>query len=138
MTFAPHLVDFVGDWRVSRSIEDRLSALVGQFDVTARFERTAAGLTYCEAGQLRCGAGTPLYAERRYLWRADAGLIVVEYADGRSFHSFDPAQPEARHWCDPDDYRVSYVFSNWPVWRTEWVVKGPRKDYTMKTSYEPV
>ena len=60
---------------------------------------------------------------------------MVDYADGRPFHEFDPARPRAAHWCDPDDYRVRYDFTRWPLWRAEWEVRGPRKDYLMMTDY---
>ncbi len=90
---------------------------------------------YSETGQLSYGGGQPLVATRQYLWRSEAGRLVVHHSDGRAFHSFDPAAPEAHHICTPDDYRVRYDFSGWPDWQAEWTVSGPRKDYTMISRY---
>ena len=129
------LEDFAGHWRIGRQIEDRLGGLAGAFSGRAEFRPVARGLAYHEEGLLRLGAGTEVVAVRDYLWREEGGLIVVDHGDGRPFHAFDPAAPEARHWCDPDDYRVRYDFSRWPEWRAEWTVRGPRKDYTMVSLY---
>lgn len=129
------LRDFVGRWRIERRIDDRLAGATGRFTGAARFTPTADGLSYREEGCLRLGAGPQVLAVREYLWAEDRGLIVVRHGDGRPFHAFDPAAPEARHWCEPDDYRVRYDFSAWPAWRAEWTVRGPRKDYTMESLF---
>ena len=44
-------------------------------------------------------------------------------------------EPVADHWCDPDTYKVRYDFREWPLWRAEWRVTGPRKDYVMRSVY---
>jgi len=132
---AMRLEDFAGRWRIERLIDDRLGGVAGHFSGVAEFRPTAAGLAYREEGQLRLGTGPEVLAVRDYLWREEAGRIVVEHGDGRPFHAFDPAAPEARHWCDPDDYRVRYDFARWPEWQAEWRVRGPRKDYTMRSTY---
>lgn len=165
MSILPQLSDFIGEWRLERVIEDRLSGQAGRFSGRAQFTAIAAGLerkelgpnrnslqeraisdkggsfkaphalAYHEAGELRMGAGPALMAERRYLWHAEGGQICVDHADGRPFHAFDPKAPQARHWCDPDDYQVCYAFGRWPEWRVKWVVTGPRKNYTMTSTY---
>lgn len=129
------LQDFAGRWRIERRIEDRLGGVTGLFAGVAEFLPAAEGLAYREEGQLRLGTGPDVLAVREYRWREEDGRIVVEHGDGRPFHAFDPAAPEARHWCEPDDYRVRYDFGRWPKWRAEWVVRGPRKDYTMQSIY---
>jgi hypothetical protein len=67
-----------------------------------------------------------------------AVVAAVEHGDGRPFHDFDPADPVARHLCGADDYAVRYDFADWPCWRAEWTVRGPRKDYRMVSAYAPV
>lgn len=129
------LADFAGGWRVSRAIEDSLGAQTGRFEGEAAFLPEGAVWRYRETGRLRLGAAPPLTAERSYLWREAAGRIVVDHADGRPFHAFDPAAPEATHHCDPDLYRVRYDFGSWPVWTARWHVTGPRKSYVMRTTY---
>ncbi|WP_413869689.1 DUF6314 family protein [Albidovulum sp.] len=133
--WAVRLEDFAGRWRVERRIDDRLGGVTGRFEGGAWFRPVPQGLAYREEGRLRLGAGPEVVAVRDYLWREEGGRIVVDHADGRPFHAFDPTAPEGSHWCDPDDYRVRYDFSRWPEWRAEWTVRGPRKDYRMESIY---
>lgn len=129
------LSDFKGVFLLKRTIDDRLSGAAGRFEGKAVFETAPSGLLYREEGQLRLGEGPAFTAHRTYLWREAGGRIFVDYPDGRAFHDFDPGEAAARHWCDPDDYRVRYDFSGWPDWRAEWEVRGPRKDYRMLSLY---
>jgi hypothetical protein len=73
-------------------------------------------------------------AERVYLWRASGAGIEVLFDDGRPFHRIDDSA-EAAHWCDPDQYDVTYEFGRWPKWSSRWRVLGPRKDYVMVSNY---
>lgn len=131
---APKLADFEGEWRIERIIR-----AVGQpearFSGHAVFRPEGAGLLYREEGELTMPGSPPMRAERAYRWSEGGAGIVVTFSDGRAFHDFDPAAPAAAHWCDPDDYRVAYDFAGWPVWRAEWRVRGPRKDYVMVSDY---
>lgn len=129
--------DFEGTWTLSRRIEDRLGRQAGRFEGRAVLAPGGDGLVYEEAGTLTLGAAAPMQATRRYLWRAEGGLIAVEFDDGRHFHAFDPNadRPEAHHDCAPDVYDVRYDFDNWPEWRAVWEVRGPRKDYRMESLY---
>ncbi|MCA0272725.1 MAG: DUF6314 family protein [Proteobacteria bacterium] len=134
--FVPVLADFAGRWSIGRRIEDRLARAEGRFDGEAVFAPDGhGGLTYRETGELRLGGGPAFTAERSYLWRETDGRIIVDFADGRPFHGFDPAAPAAHHLCIADDYTVRYVFAGWPEWQAEWTVCGPRKDYTMLSLY---
>lgn len=134
------LSSFAGVWRLERVIEDARAGRIGRLTGEARFTPVAEGLAYAEAGTLDFPGGPPMQASRRYLWReGGAGGIDVLFDDGRFFHSFDPDAPipTAAHDCPPDSYRVSYDFAAWPLWRAEWRVSGPRKDYTMFSRYRP-
>lgn len=135
MTYIPELADFIGEWRIRRRIEDRLSGQQGRFEGQAWFRPDGAVLRYREEGRLFLASAPPMTAVRDYVWHDSTGRIAVDYGDGRPFHDFDPAAPAARHFCDPDDYRVSYDFSRWPDWQAEWTVSGPRKDYTMLSRF---
>ncbi|MEO0774855.1 MAG: DUF6314 family protein [Pseudomonadota bacterium] len=130
------LQDFIGDWVVTRTIDDRLGP-PGRFEGTANFNPDEGGLHYTETGQLTLGDGPSFSATRTYLWRSAAPLIEVLFPDHRPFHRFDPNAGGAgeRHYCDPDIYDVIYEFSDWPHWTTTWTVTGPRKDYTMRTEF---
>lgn len=129
----PELWDFEGDWQVSRRIEDALSGQAGRFTGVVRFERDGVGLRYAERGVLELG-GTSMEAERVYLWRSGSDGIEVFFDDGRFFHRIGAAG-EAAHWCDPDQYDVTYDFAGWPKWSSRWRVLGPRKDYVMVSEY---
>jgi len=131
---------FRGDWRIERQIEDVRAGRTGRFDGTAAFRAAAEGLDYHETGTLRLGEAAPMTATRRYRWvDGGASTIEVRFADGRLFHRFyaDEPMPAAVHDCPPDQYRVRYDFRNWPRWRAEWWVRGPRKDYGIASAYRP-
>ena len=133
----PGLSDFEGLWRIERQVANAIGE-DARFDGTARFAPDGAALVLKETGQMRL-AGQVFHAERSYTWRVQDGLIAVSFDDGRHFHSFDPALsfPTAHHDCPPDDYAAFYDFTAWPVWQAEWRVRGPRKDYRMRTTYSP-
>lgn len=128
------LGDFAGLWRIERRIADRLGP-EGWLEGAARLTADGEGLAYEESGRLSLGGAAPFAATRRYLWRESGDGIELRFADGRFFHRFALARPEAEHPCGPDLYRVRYDFAAWPFWRAEWRVTGPRKDYVMTTDY---
>jgi hypothetical protein len=129
---------FAGDWEIERDIEDVRGGRTGRFIGRASFAPAAEGLAYHEEGRLRLGDGPEMTATRDYLWRdGGAGRIEVLFGDGRYFHDFliDEPEPAAEHACPPDTYRVRYDFRQWPRWRAEWRVTGPRKDYAMVSRF---
>ncbi len=134
--------DFEGRWTVVRQIQDRRQKQDGEFEGEATLSPgTAAGeLRYNERGDIRLGDGPQLEATRAYLWSFGSETVDVTFTDGRAFHSFIPeGQSEGTdHPCGSDLYRVAYDFSDWPCWSAVWKVKGPRKDYTSVSRYEPV
>ncbi|PRY26741.1 hypothetical protein CLV78_101842 [Aliiruegeria haliotis] len=132
------LADLSGTWILDRDIADARTGQRQRLTGTAEFAARDGGLDYFETGRLVLPGGQNLTATRRYLWRVrQGGRVEVLFEDGRYFHSFTfgEAAPKAHHWCDPDDYRVSYDFSAWPVWSSRWSVNGPRKEYVMYSRY---
>ncbi|WP_439523492.1 DUF6314 family protein [Marivita sp.] len=129
------LQDFEGRWCLERTITDHRARATGRFEGTATFTPDEIGLAYLETGHLILNGQPPFQAQRRYHWRADPHGIVVDFDDGRFFHHFDPAMPQATHWCDPDTYKVTYCFDTWPDWTSTWDVAGPRKAYQMINRY---
>ena len=130
--------DFLGDWRLSRRIDDRLAGSSGVFEGTARITaKGASEARYAETGLLRLGDSPPLQAERQYLWTFEGRDLAIRFADGRDFMRFTPAGlvAEAVHGCAPDTYRVVHDFRAWPRWRADWTVTGPRKDYCLHTEW---
>lgn len=128
------LADFEGRWRIARRI-DPATAPPARFTGEASWTPIPEGLAYHEHGTLRVDGHTPMQAERRYLWRPD---LTVWFEDGRFFHQVPPEGGSTGHWCDPDQYDVTYDFTNWPHFRVTWQVKGPAKDYRMTSEYSPI
>ena len=75
---------------------------------------------------------TPMQAERRYRWSTD---LSVYFDDGRFFHCVPKSGGETQHFCDPDMYKGTYDFAEWPTFRVTWDVRGPRKDYRMTSTF---
>ena len=125
---------FEGEWRVARVIHDRTWGPEGRFGGIARFVPVAGGLDYREEGELRLGTAV-FRATREYRWSFDAAGVAVFFADGRFFHAFGWDRGEAEHLCGEDLYRVRFALAAWPRWATVWEVRGPRKDYVMRTTY---
>jgi len=141
---------FAGLWRIAREIEDFAGGPNARFAGEARFtpgeaesgaEGRIGGLWMQECGTLRLGESAPMLAERRYFWTEPApGSIAVYFDDLRPFHGFTPGEGEgggaaASHDCAPDRYEVRYDFAQWPLWRAEWRVRGPRKDYLSRSTF---
>lgn len=141
LAFAPTgLFDMLrGRWRIVRTVDDRLAGLKGDFEGVATFLATAEPhvLDYLEIGTINFGPFAHA-AERRYRWRCrgpDRATVLFE--DGRFFHR---VQPEGRiaavsHTCGRDLYEGRYVFESDDCWHLQWRVTGPRKDYTMDSTY---
>lgn len=129
--------DFQGDWLINRAITDFRIMETGTLEGVAGFVPDGEGLRYTERGTLRFAGGSPMVAERSYLWRFAGDAVFVAYADGSPFHSFElTGGPEATpHLCGEDLYRGMYSFLRFPDWQVTWTVKGPRKNYRSVTQY---
>lgn len=129
---------FSGVWMLRRDIYDLDSEWIGRFTGHATLDRDNDALAYFEQGKLKFGGLNSITATRAYRWTfPGAGRVAVAFEDGRRFHEFDAnlTRAKASHYCDPDTYEVAYVFANWPEWRAEWRVEGPRKNYRMVSIY---
>ncbi len=124
------LNDFLGTWTIARQISQS-GAPDAQFAGQGVWTPSSKGALYEERGTLTMPGAQPMQAERRYVWRG----LDVYFDDGRFFHTVPPMGGDTQHWCDPDDYRVTYTFDDWPRFSVMWQVKGPRKDYTMRSTY---
>ncbi|GAA4216988.1 hypothetical protein GGQ68_003020 [Sagittula marina] len=127
-----NLTDFLGRWQIAREIAHS-DGTQARFAGTAVWTLGESGADYVETGVLEMGTAR-FNAERRYRW-TDA--LEVYFDDGRFFHAVPQSGGRASHWCDPDQYDVTYEFADWPRWRAVWRVRGPRKDYTMISCYTP-
>lgn len=128
--------EFIGSWRIERVIEDALSNSTAQFTGDAHIGDCGVDWTYSEIGKLILDGSPQMTAERSYIWRPDATGFDIFFNDERFFHRLElGTNPQAAHWCDPDQYDVRYDFSDWPNWSCVWNVRGPKKNYRMKSAY---
>ena len=128
------LSDFEGAWQIMRDIRPETGG-PARFEGQGVWTPDPDGLAYVERGTLTMAGAAPMHAERRYRWDAD---LSVYFDDGRFFHRVPATGGETEHWCDPDRYRVTYDFSEWPKFNVIWQVKGPRKAYTMLSRFTPL
>lgn len=125
------LADFIGAWEITREVspaQGPRATFAGQ-GVWTPFE---AGAEYAEIGVLTMSGAAPMTAERRYVWGGD---LSVYFDDGRFFHRVPAGGGATTHFCDPDRYDVEYDFADWPVFTVSYAVRGPRKDYVMRSQY---
>lgn len=125
----------VGDWRLSRVVDDRLAGLRSTVAGRLSIEAHAPGrLRWTERGVWHLDGRD--HEVRRTLWlvrdeSGDAGAWWVRFEDGREFHPWAPGGLVV-HPCGADTYRG--VVSGTPDrWTVEWDVSGPAKDYRMTT-----
>jgi hypothetical protein len=121
-----------GLWTVERDLLDRASGTRGTFTGVVRFvPDDDGGLAFREEGTMRWPSFTgPAF--REYLLRpaGQPDALDVFFPDGRPFHrmSFTPQANLDNHWCDPDTYRVAYIWEGPDRFSYSWDVTGPRKD----------
>jgi hypothetical protein len=121
-----------GQWTVQRDLLDRADGTRGTFSGVVHFIPTDdGGLAFREEGTMRWPSFTGP-ASREYLLRpaGSPDALDVFFPDGHPFHrmSFTPESNLDRHWCDPDTYRVAYVYGGLDRFSYTWDVQGPRKD----------
>jgi hypothetical protein len=125
------LSDFEGNWKIKRDITPA-SGPAARFSGHAEWVAENGIMQYIEMGTLELVGQKPMMAERRYRWDAD---LNIYFDDGRFFHQVPAIGGEAAHWCNPDQYDVTYDFTRWPEWSCTWRVRGPRKNYTLNSQY---
>ncbi|WP_223428601.1 DUF6314 family protein [Tateyamaria pelophila] len=128
------LRDFEGTWQIARDIRPEVGP-PARFEGQGVWTPQANGLAYLERGFLTLEGVAPMQAERRYYWQHD---LSVFFEDGRFFHQVPAAGGQTEHWCDPDQYKVTYDFSDWPGFEVSWDVRGPRKAYRMNSRFTPL
>ncbi|GAB3562795.1 hypothetical protein GCM10027445_04050 [Amycolatopsis endophytica] len=126
-----------GQWTISRTLPG-----VGGMTGVARFR--AAGpdlLHYREDGHLTRHDGPPLEVFREYHYRLEPGLIRICFAEPgppRTFHvlRMDGKVASDVHLCGQDTYTGHYEFPDDDHFAVRMRVCGPRKDYSIETTYQ--
>lgn len=126
-----------GRWTLVRRIR-HADGREDRFEGETAFRRSGPRLVQDEDGVL-VTAGGAFRASRRYVWSRQEGRLEVSFADMRPFHTvpLGVARPSTTYLCPPDRYSVTYDFTGWPEWRSEWRVEGPSKDYVMSNLFSP-
>jgi hypothetical protein len=133
----------IGSWSFNRLIEGQ-ATMQGIATFTPLNE---GSLAYREQGHLKLLNGTELQAERDYIFsKDDQGFRVFFKEDPpRLFHAISLSafsggelSGSAGHLCNLDDYQSTYTFLADGRFVVRHVVSGPRKDYTMMTTYTRV
>ena len=133
----------IGSWSFDRLIEGQ-ATMQGIATFTPLDE---GSLAYREQGRLKLLDGTELAAEREYIFSNSNGGFEVFFKENppRLFHEISlSASPggelsgSAGHLCNLDNYQSTYTFLADGRFVVRHVVSGPRKDYTMTTTYARV
>jgi Family of unknown function (DUF6314) len=129
-----------GSWLFDRKIEG-----YGSMKGVATFTPLDQNrLTYREEVNLELVDGTELQAEREYIYRVrrDGFDVLFKENPPRLFHEISLVQREgseycgnADHLCGRDNYQSTYTFLLGGTFVIRHIVHGPRKDYTMITTY---
>jgi hypothetical protein len=129
-----------GSWSFDRTIEGQ-GSMKGVATFTALDQ---SSLLYREQGNLKLAGGTELQAEREYIYRVrpDRFDVLFKESPPRLFHAICLMQHEgseycgsANHLCGLDTYQSTYTFLADGNFVIRHIVHGPRKDYTMITTY---
>jgi hypothetical protein len=133
----------IGSWSFSRLIEGQAT-----MQGIATFTSLDAGsLAYREQGHLKLQNGTELEAERAYIFSNGDGGFRVFFKENppRLFHAISLSASvggalsgSAGYLCNLDDYQSTYTFLADGRFVVRHVASGPRKDYTMTTTYTRV
>ena len=133
----------IGSWSFNRLIEGQ-ATMQGIATFTPLDERR---LAYREQGHLKLLNGAELEAEREYIFSNSDGGFEVFFKENprRLFHEISLSASvggalsgSAGHLCNLDNYQSSYTFLADGRFVVRHVVSGPRKDYTMTTTYTRV
>jgi Family of unknown function (DUF6314) len=129
----------LGRWNFAREIAGH-----GSMKGTAVFELASEGRAeYFEFGELALKTGERLRAERRYVYEAlDGGFKVRFHETGEIFERAVFVEQErggwkasANHLCDKDLYESEYCFPMDGTFTVRHEVRGPKKDYLIRTIY---
>ncbi len=122
----------LGNWALTRWIEDRQTGLSSRFTGTAMLSETSHGNGwYREVGELCYGDYTgPANRTLQMLRRADRS-VVLQFSDGRPYVEVDlsSAHWSGRHLCGRDTYEIEMQVQSQEIILEKWRVLGPSKRY---------
>jgi len=132
--------DFLtGDWVMTRRIRFRRTATRGLLEGRASVRADGHQSTLNEQGLLRLD-GREALASQRYALTFHGRVVRVHFRNGAFFHEFELRERgcTAIYHCGSDQYVGRYRVHDRDAWSLIWCVRGPRKDYDMRTLYRRV
>ena len=126
-------VTLLGDWRLSRTIDDRVTGQQSRIDGTLSLAAVSSDRIRWEE-QGRWHQPDEDIDVRRGLWVVRDEHTRdwwVRFEDDRDFHPWTPGETVV-HPCGADTYQ-GLVLGTPDRWTVEWEVTGPDKDYRMTT-----
>ncbi|GAA4006023.1 hypothetical protein GCM10022247_29700 [Allokutzneria multivorans] len=127
-----------GKWALARAIPG-----TGSVTGTAEFRPLRPDLLlYREEGRLELGTGQHHDVSREYHYLLEHDRIRVCFVEppefGRTMHTLrlDGAEASDEHLCDQDLYTGHYRFDGPDRFTVDMRVRGPKKDYSMHTTYD--
>ncbi len=130
-------MDFLlGDWALTRRLEDHRSGAEGTFTGTARLSPLPTGAAYEESGEMQWGAYAGPAARRLEFERLADGSVLLRFSDGRPYVELDlrAGAWRAVHDCGADRYEIETVVRDDGALQERWRVRGPIKDYSAVTT----
>lgn len=133
------LMQLQGVWRFERTVSS-----AGTMAGTATFDLRSDGrLSYFEVGALSLEGSAPLQFSRRYLYEPHRSGLRIWFDEPRLrlfqdvalIEEADVVRGHGEHLCAPDTYRSSYAFSMPHGFSIVHAVEGPRKSFTITTTY---
>ena len=130
---------FQGIWTLQRTVDDHLLGISATMGGRAEFAPEGAQqLRYYESGQLQCGLYSGPF-ERIYFHEFPADQTMrVTFEDGRFFFEalFQGNNASFEHHCGDDIYTGAIVLLNDAAYEMVWQVRGPKKDFLIKSYYK--
>ncbi|WP_213805836.1 DUF6314 family protein [Granulicella sp. dw_53] len=128
----------LGRWAFEREISGH-GSMVG----FAVFEVDGNRVAYRESGEVKLLDGQRVRGEQKYLYESmQNGFAVYFHDTGLLFHQVGLTagedgvwQGNAHHDCKDDVYDSEYVFGRDGTFEVQHQVRGPKKDYVIKTVY---
>ena len=124
-----------GKWTFDRHIDDRY----GETNITATGTLSVDKTLWTEDGTMNGNAISQQY-HLIFDTPPTAGGVTVNFPDGRLFYTLANTTQNQTidHLCGDDRYQGDYMYHNPNHFTLIWVVKGPKKDYTMTTQYHRI
>lgn len=144
---------FKGNWIVNRSINDKLKNNITSLNGIAWFRHSYKDLNLLKYREEVLFKDTiPLFREYIYYYDKKHNEIKVFFNEGDNESNFDSIENlrlfvklenrnnnyltlDANHICKLDNYKADYKFINQILFRIEYSVIGPNKNYHMISDY---